>query len=257
MVSKLLLIVIVGATFTNNGYADTPSNEPLIGLGVEHFQWKESASNGSQYLKETGKRYLLTFINTSTRSPELDYDLRVEVYKGGVNYDGQTQGGIPLKAITDYIGLRLEMAADNYLSGAAGVQFGLGFDMWTRKLNDSTTVLGTPSTGYTEDYDMGYFKLGFVWRASSHDWKQKFIVGLKRPVFVEETIREFGLHLSPKPTTTLYSSWNNVFAVSRNSKLGIELFYERTHFNPSDPSMGAYQPDSDMRTTGVRLLLGY
>jgi len=247
-------------------YALKPVNESFIGVGVENFQWTESAPDGTRYLKESGQRYLLTLTSSSERTADLNYDFRAEIYVGGVNYDGQTQSsdpaldGIPLYSTTKYTGARTEILFNRYFatgqSQSLGIMGGIGLDIWKRDLPNSYDIQGHYVYGYTETYVMGYLKLGGVWNSQS-PWHQKLSIGVKYPIFIDEYISSPSITLNPNPTTTTFLTWQHLLPFSRKSAAALELFVERTHFDISNPVSGYAQPDSDMRAAGLRILFSF
>jgi len=237
----------------------------MFGLGVESFVWKEYDSDGSQLLKESGPRYVLTYQYKSERAESISYEFFADFYFGDVDYDGQTQTAIPVTSTTQYTGLRAEVLVDyHFLEGASSsLAFigGLGGDGWSRDLKDTTTSSGAPVSGYTENYLMIYGKLGLSLQFGSPEWRQNIKVGARRPIYTEETIDEFFVTLNPKPTTTLFAGWDQRWTMSQDTTMGLSIYYEHTRFDPSDVELSAigyvYQPESDMQVVGAKLLYSF
>jgi hypothetical protein len=235
----------------------------FFGAGIEQFTWEELDEDGRQLLIEKGQRFVLSVLyQTESAKGDSITEFGGDVYFGTVEYDGETQDGVQLFSDTGYLGARLQISNESYfLTGerhSLGIMGGVGMDTWQRDLNDSIDVLGRNIMGYEETYFMIYLKLGLAWRYQSGDWQQRLKLGLRRPILVEEQIDDFNASLSPEPTTTLFVAWDHSWKLSRQNSLGMMLYYDRTHFEPSDIADSAigpvYQPESDTTSTGIKLL---
>lgn len=235
----------------------------MFGAGIEQFTWEELDADGYQFLIEDGQRFTLSVLyQTESTKGDSITEFSGDVYFGTVNYDGETQDGVQLFSDTGYMGARLQFANESYfLMGkqhSLGVLGGVGMETWQRDLQDSTDVLGRNVTGYEETYFMIYLKLGLAWRYQSGAWQQRLKFGLRRPILVEEYISDFDVSLSPEPTTTLFVAWEHTWKLSRQNSLGVNLYYDRTHFEASDvedSTIGpVLQPESDTTSTGIKVL---
>jgi len=236
------------------------------GFGVEQFTWQEFGTNGTQLLIEEGQRFVLS-AQYSLQSPDADSitEFSGDLYFGGVAYDGQTQGGTPVKTDVQYLGARIQFTNESYLlrgkQQGLGLLGGVGLDVWQRDLKDSTTSTGALVSGYQETYSMLFLKLGLVWQYHSDVWQQRLKFGLRRPILVDEYIAEFDATLSPKPTTTLFASWDHSWKISRANTIAVTFYYDRTHFDPSElaPSTAGlvYQPESDTTSKGIKMMFSF
>jgi hypothetical protein len=88
----------------------------------------------------------------------------VELFFGTVDYDGQTQTGIPATTDVDYFGFKAEGDIGRRLSFPEGLYIepfgGLGIRFWYRDINDGTTNTGSPTLGYTEEWFVFNARLG-------------------------------------------------------------------------------------------------
>lgn len=255
----LLVAILV---FSQSCFAAATS---LFGFGLEQFVWKEFDTDGSQLLKESGPRYVFTYQYQSERQDQMTYDFLADIYLGNVDYDGQTQTGIPVTSISEYVGVRAEaLVGYHFLDGASSTLAligGLGVDTWSRNLRDTFTSSGTPVSGYKENYFMIYAKLGLQYQFNLTNWQQKLRAGMRRPFYTEETIDEFSVTLKPKPSITFFAGWDHSWPLANNKTLGLNLYYEHTRFDASDAepsSIGlVYQPESDMKIIGAKLLYSF
>lgn len=187
------------------------AEEFQVTFGSEYFSWREY-DGSSKLLEETGQRYFVGLEAENSQANDWVYGLRGRLYTGRVDYDGQTQTGVPHTTDTDYGGwsaevdftrnfIRAQTAAADYW----GLRLGLGYDSWLRNIRDSGGVYG-----YKERYDVGYGRLGAVYTATS-GWSLQG--GLKVPLFTAEDVglSRFGyddVTLKPKPDYSLYAAVN-------------------------------------------------
>jgi hypothetical protein len=257
MRSKLRVIALLSGLLMLSPMTLAGSNM-LFGLGVENFVWKEFDTDGSQLLEETGPRYVFSFLYQNQFSADWDYQVTADLYAGNVDYDGQTQMGDPITTTSEYTGVRGDFIATYNIGGSDSpfaLLAGAGLDAWSRNLRDTTLPDSTPVYGYQENYLMIYARLGLQLQFSHSSWSSKLKAGLRRPLIVEETIDEFDVTLEPKPTTTYFAAWQNIWKLEGDHAFGLNIYYEHTRFDASDPEFSnigyVYQPESDMKTVGV------
>jgi hypothetical protein len=115
-----------------------PWNLWTLGFAPEYYYWQENA-NGAKLLDESGIRYALTLSYKIAPVEGWLWAAQFKVYYGSVNYDGQTQGGTPLKTTTVYYGGLGKIQSgyrwnidEHYNLDVVG---GFGFEDWLRSLN--------------------------------------------------------------------------------------------------------------------------
>jgi hypothetical protein len=96
----LMAVTCIIITFSAAAYG---SNEFDVYLKGESFTWKEFDDRGDQLLKESGPVF---GVGGSAKwdIKSLFIKLKGELFGGTVNYDGQTQSGLPVETDTDYLG---------------------------------------------------------------------------------------------------------------------------------------------------------
>ncbi|MEJ2554619.1 MAG: hypothetical protein P8079_11770, partial [Gammaproteobacteria bacterium] len=89
-------------------------------VGTQAFAWREYDGGGNRLLKENGSRFTLGgFYGNLTAAPRgWIYRADGDIYFGSVDYDGQTQSGLPVKTDVYYSGVRVQ--------GIGGYRFGIG-----------------------------------------------------------------------------------------------------------------------------------
>ena len=114
-------------------FADEVVPKPsfAVNAGVESFRWKEF-SGGQRLLSESGPRLAVGLMLDHLLSAEQTnpYALEARVYLGVIDYDGQTQEGVPAQTDVDYFGVSAEAMGGLRLTGKLRMDLlgGLGMD---------------------------------------------------------------------------------------------------------------------------------
>ncbi|HKJ70428.1 MAG TPA: hypothetical protein VKA55_01560 [Gammaproteobacteria bacterium] len=244
-------------------------NSPRLGLhlGVEHFKWKESDPNqpSRELLEESGPRLAgtVTFDNFLKPDEGLVYALKGRLYYGEVDYDGETQAGVPLRTDVEYAGTLAE--------GRAGYRFpltwagmgldvlgGLGGEYWSRDIHDGYDANGNKAQGYQEEYTVAYARAGLALADLSYaEWFGRLEAGARYPLDVQERIDDFDADLSPGSKISLYASYEISRTTAAGHQVGVTFYYDSYRFKESpsaSSSLGLVrQPKSDMDVFGLRL----
>jgi hypothetical protein len=138
---------------------------------LQYFTWEESI-DGRRLVYEQGVLYsagaAVAVDLLQTAAGVLTLRGKGELFGGVVDYDGQTQQGLPVNTEVSYVGTRAEGAvgwavplARSRLEPFAG----LGYRGWLRNIHDATITdpsrsAPVQSLGYTEHWDSAYTKLG-------------------------------------------------------------------------------------------------
>jgi hypothetical protein len=255
-------------------------------LASEQYSWKESTTRKSDFLNESGTRYVfgLEYSNFKTKSRGRLIGLNAKIYSGAVGYSGHafslTSNNSDLKKFnssTQYTGNIIQFDIGhrspfrtNLGQGAIDFMASFGSDFWERDIGGGTLDDGTEVSGYAEYYHSLYAKagLGLLLKTSTH--KHLVNIGVKRPLLTNETI-DFSnlgaeLKLSPKPATTLYANWRIYPLVPSEDRFSMSMYYEATKFYASDAqtftfssggnthTSSIYQPDSSSTVAGLQLM---
>ena len=245
--------------------------------GWESFRWKEVDENGDRLLEETGPRYTINAFLGNTMRPKSGfiYNVDARLYFGIVDYDGQTQDGVPAQSDTYYSGFTLEGTSGIRL-GPAGGNFNwdvigkLGYDTWVRDIDDTVDAIGRRVSGAQESYFVLNLRLGTgpKWQVSR--WIGRFIAGLKYPVWTSEYLdkEDSGLDenvtLRPKGRLSAFVDFSNRIRLSRKVHLQVDAYYDSYRFDRSDresTTMGGvpvlvWQPESSQDVIGVQVGVG-
>ena len=137
-----------------------------VRLGLMHFDYEEREA-GVFLDGEKGWVPSLTG-ELELHKNQLFGRLMLRVASGTVDYNGQTQSGIPLTTRSDATFLQGEVQLGGFVDPARRLALfgGLAARRWTREIKDSTVVVGgvpQPTYGYTEVYGWGELQAGLRW----------------------------------------------------------------------------------------------
>lgn len=227
-------------------------------LGVQNLYWDEY-ENG-KLLEENGYLFNVGFQGDNLGKIDRGYvyQFTLGYSVGTVDYDGQTQAGIPVKTETDYEDWRIEyLGGWRFIGGEKlylDLMAGIGFNSWNRNINDGTAADGSPVFGYDEQYTISYARLNGGVNFINSGWFHHLMLGLKYPLTTEEEIDLLDITLEPEPKVSTSIEWRSdrldQFGLP---KYGFSLYREETLFGES-PVVGIwYQPESNKIETGIRV----
>ena len=254
-------------------FADEAVPKPSFAMyaGVESFRWEEF-SGGQRLLSETGPRLTVGFmldhlLQADQTNP---YSAEARVYLAVVDYDGQTQNGVPVQTDVDYFGVSAEVMGGLRLTGSPGMDLlgGLGADTWTRELQDGVAANGSAVLGYREDYFILYGKLGpgFLFQGEASRSYLQF--GLKYPLYTYERayLADIGFDSdvdhAPGKRLSGYAKWQvNWGRETDKPRFGVSFYYDNFRFSASASKTVSRagslyrvsQPESRMDVLGARL----
>ncbi|MFH0953784.1 MAG: hypothetical protein V1873_05605 [Verrucomicrobiota bacterium] len=258
------VLVLMGSWSGAFGATNKPS-QAVLGLygKVESFQWKEYDDNDHELLEESGPIFGLGgFIDIPVERSVRAEGL-AELFFGSVDYDGQTQEGVPTTTTTDYAGLMGEGRL--YRSFPAGRDVtltpfaGAGGRSWLRKINDGEHGVGK---GYEENWITLYALVGVSGQVKVAPKSELFgRAALHLPVF-NEVIIDWSSLGGPSDITV---NPGKEFGLDLEAGLRVEsfmasVFYETLDFSKSDgeaaligsvPST-VWQPKSEGRMIGLK-----
>lgn len=234
---------------------------------VQSFTWKEY-DGGRELLKEDGALFGVGYAGRYTFMGFLTVRPRAEIFGGQVDYDGQTQDGIPAQTDTDYAGVKTE--------GDVGFRWGdpqkatvepfvgLGWRYWVRDIQDATINGGNGIpifiSGTTERWSTLYGRLGLRGDIVFTDTVRMFLEGtVKLPIDNEEVAEDvctnYGcddVDLEPGKRVSYYAELG-----LKASMFKVSAFYEGLRFSKSDtvaiPGAIIWQPESKANIYGVNI----
>jgi hypothetical protein len=254
-------------------HADDAAPRPPFSLnvGIESFRWSEFDA-GQRLLRETGPRLTVGISLDHLLHGDLAKPYAVEVrgYLGFIDYDGQTQAGIPAKTDVDYFGVSGEITGAVRLAGNSRMDLlgGLGVDTWARDIQDSIAADGSPALGYQEDYFILYGKLGPGFLFQNGATRSYLQFGIKYPFYTYEQVHlstigfDSDVELKPGRKISGFAKWRMDWGREEDkSRFGASIYYDSFRFSTSGSKIvsaggalySVHQPESRMDVLGARL----
>jgi hypothetical protein len=251
--------VVAGRTIA----APTATNA-MFYVQMQDYLWKEFDADGSKLLEESGFLYAIVLEGESWRN-HVGMGGKIQVFWGGVDYDGSTMSGTSVVSQTDYFGADIEgnVRGRIDLGEAACLKpfVGVGVRMWRREIGDTATACGYPETWTVFDGRAG-LQAEWYFAESSRLYAKG---GCRLPLAAREEVdwSEFGMStvsLEPKQQITPFAE---IGVQWKNFMLG--GFYESLEFDKSDSvtetyvswpymyTLEFYQPESTAEIWGVSL----
>jgi hypothetical protein len=173
-----ILSVVILPSFT---YADSNEIYLRLGASVQDFGYKEFNDQNVLIDREDGLMPGL-LVEIGNKWQDVAGIFRFELFDGLVDYDGQTNSGIPLKTRTDErvtnIEVLLRYAVKSFAKNNVNLSVGLGDHKWRRD------ILATNITsGLLEIYHWKYFTVGGAadfWQRGK--WSAGIDIRLLRPI---------------------------------------------------------------------------
>ena len=248
----------IGLLLSGGAISGAVATEVDISVGTELFAWEEFDDAGNSLLEESGLRHFVSIHGTNHFDYLWSSIFSGRFYSGVVDYDGQTQGGAPVKTDVDYNGMRFELGLSRRIGAVAElrgesqwwVDYRIGADYWRRGLRDSQLEDGTVASGYTERYETIYGRVGARY-SGANGFGAK--LGMKWPFSTDEEVRINGqtISLNPEGRLSAYASLSYGF----NPGWGVSLNYDSYRFAKSDPVVVGdwlvWQPESHQDTLGL------
>lgn len=231
ILAQVVVICIVAVIMAE----DYASGEVNVYLKMEDFTWKEYDQDGSRLLKESGPRIGLGIVgrNSPRSGPGPHWILtgKFEILGGSVDYDGQTQDGIPVTTDVDYAGIRpeLNLGPRFIFADTSSIEpfFGFGWMNWERDIKSRGYA-----KGYKEEWTSTYTLLGL---------KNDFLLSSGLRLLTEfqvkfpldnKNVADLGgldIHLEPGRKPFFYAEAGLAWP-----RLKANIFYETMRFSASD-----------------------
>jgi hypothetical protein len=228
-------------------------------LGMERFQWTESAPGGAQLLEESGPRLVLSSLWEQDKIAGVLFGLRGRAFVGNVDYDGQTWGGTSASTDVGYIGADFQaraawrMAAGGYRTDLFGA---LGYGLWTRDIESTQTA-----QGYLEFWRMAYAGVGLsLSQASGRGLYGEALVGkpfsVRNKAFLADAGFDGDVTLKPEGKRLV-----SLEAGYRWEAWSVAAYYRQVSFDASGAQpaflggtpIPVFQPESEEKTLGLKL----
>lgn len=268
-ITTLFALAFLQASPSHSSDLDTSKTwHTSIGIGAMDFDYKEF-DDGERLNREQGILFGLhaaAHKEWGRNFAEAD----IAWFANDVDYDGQTQNGVPVNTTTDQVVIDSAALYGRYFQKHKIFQHalvvGLGYRYWQRDINSTRTALGV-----LENYTWWYGQLG--WRGiyqptTRSSWLAE--VKLLRPFAAEIDIdfrNEFddtSLGLGEKNGLQLNLRYQ--FRLAKNWRLDVEGFYtawdigrsRQATLRQNGVAIGkVFEPESETRGAGLRISGSY
>ncbi len=214
--------------------ADTTIN---VAASLLNFDYEEFDESGNSFNTEKGIiPGTFIYISSSGKSSRLTNSVGVELYGGQVNYDGQTQSGIPLTTDTNEtiyrLFYKLDWSPENYGVSTYGKAT---WQQWGRDILSNRLT-----SGLFERYQWWAFELGFslpLHKDNKNTWLFEF--GITRTsngtIQIDLDRQGFGRpKLDLGNGSGFTAALHYQFTMSAQSEIGFELRHQRWTFGRSN-----------------------
>jgi hypothetical protein len=260
--SRIILLLVSGLLFCHSAWSATGSR--YIFAGVEATRWQEFNDADKRLLSENGPRLTLGAAwESSPGDQHIRFNANSHIYAAMLSYDGQTQSidpnatGVYISSTSRYTGFSAELATlfDLGTPTLAGL-LGIGVDLWRRDIDNASDAKGNDVSGFIEDYQLLYSKLGIQKEIRGIYGRSKLSIGIKYPLQVNEHASGISPALHPGSAIALFAAYRIDLADHRQTS--INIYYEglRLSASPSvQDGVGNYwmQPRSHQDTVGVTI----
>jgi len=257
-------------------FAGASAAETLVNAGVERFSWRELDTGGSKLLEETGQRLFVGADGVQEGESGLLLGFNARIYGNNVDYDGQTQsidpsqaGGVSVKTTSQYFGYAVEFnpRVRTHPGFAAGHSLdyvlAIGYDTWVRNLKDSSDANGNGVSGFKEEYEVLFVRLGMELRPEDRTKGWYGGAGIKKPIFTYEKVNLTSVGFSSNPVLrpgTDFSFYASA-GYRYEGKWDFSLYYDSYTFKKSDDvtvisgstAFAVHQPKSLQYTIGFKV----
>lgn len=265
------LLVTLAPSHAEPVVTDSPRGEwtLLLTPALRDFAYKEFDAGGELLDREDGV-VPGVILGVSREWRDLHLVVDFSHYGGDVDYDGQTQSGIPITTQTNAqfssISFRAERRERTTTGRAYGTYVGLGYTRWVRDIESTRTAGGTFVQGLLETYTWWTAEVGArvaLYQAGSATWQldARFLYTLYPSVEVDSHGLFDRVTLEPegRPGFRVALPWE-YGAKGQATRFIAEPWIEYFEFGESDPETittggvpvgTALEPRSETRNLGV------
>lgn len=256
--SGFIFIIITGLCFCNTAWPAT--FDRYIFAGIEASRWQEFSDTDNRLLSENGPRLTLgANWESIPDSRRLRFNASSRIYFAALSYDGQTQSPIAansniyISSTSRYSGFSAELETRfNLGSPSLAGLLNIGVDLWRRDIDNARDAKGNSVSGFTEDYQVLYSKLG-VQKATQDIYGRSLLsLGIKYPLKIDEHASGISQTLHPDRAVSLFVAYR--VDLTDHRQTSINIYYEGLRLSASPTVAGGwYQPRSHQDTVGVTI----
>lgn len=257
------IVFLLCCVFSTVTYASSSNTDTRLSLSFMNFDYRELDDNDEQLNREHGPLPGFS-LNMDNRVLGVLMTGEFSLYVSDVQYDGQTQSGIPVESRTDTFIYDFSLSITHILSGRSllpeRIYYGMGYRHWDRNIRDTETDTGVPVMGLHEVYRLPYVLLGSRWNLFNTESVNgsinlRVIHTVASEMFVnlfEGTTLDLGEKFGGRASIVFTSASN------RRKNYFIETFYELWQIGKSDTEFNSglgyiYEPRSTTNNIGINI----
>jgi hypothetical protein len=258
---RFALLLVTGLCCCTAAWSE--DSKRLLSAGLEAARWQEYGNSDVRLLSESGLRLTLAaaWEDLFPDNPFARINASSRIYTGGLSYDGQTQSldpnasGIYISSTSRYTGFNAEVETLFDLESlSTAALFGIGVDLWRRAIDNAHDAKGNGVSGFTEDYQVLYAKLGLQKEIRSAFGRSRMRIGIKYPLRINERASGISPELHPGRRVSLFMAYRADLATYRPSI--IEIYYEGLRLSASPAVVDEFgnawmQPPSHQDIIGI------
>jgi hypothetical protein len=258
----LLALLMTGSCYGS----DAPSSQLSISPSFLYFDYTEFSTTDQELNTETGWLPGLEIGFDYDITPDWSFGVNTSFYLGTVDYDGQTQQGVPHTTDTDTglfrLGARVGRLVYKDIQLFAGVQL----HRWDRDINDNNNISGITETYEWNEYSLGLNTDFIVTSKDLINLEASLLFIRNATIFVDLTRVNLGtttLDLGDGTGARLALSW--IHQYKNDFNLGLGLFFEGWEFGRSNTRqlengssiIYVTEPRSETRNIGLKFDIEY
>jgi hypothetical protein len=271
LIIGVFLLVMLATSHAESVGPDSQRGEwnLLLAPALKDFSYKELDTSGDLLDREDGVAPGV-ILGLSREWRDLFFAVDFSYYGGDVDYDGQTQSGIPITTQTNAqfsdVSFRAERRQRTATGRAYGTYVGLGYHEWVRDIESTRTTGGAFVQGLLETYTWWTAELGArisLYQAGAGRWQldARFLYTLDPSVEVDShgLFDRTTLEPAGRPGFRVALPWE-YGAKGQATGFIVEPWVEYYEFGESDketitsggtPVGTAFEPRSETRNFGV------
>lgn len=261
--NKLIIIPVILLCHSAVSFAET---QLTISPAFLHFDYTEFSTTDQVLNNETGWLPGLEANLTYAITLNWAVSINTSYYQGTVDYDGQTQQGVPHTTDTDTKLFRLGARLDRLIYKDIRLFAGAQSHQWERDINDKNNISGIDETYEWLEYSLGLSTYFVITKKDKINLEASYLLIRNATVFVDLSRVDLGtttLDLGDGTGARLNLSWLHQYKNDFN--LGLGLFFEGWEFGRSNTRqlenstsiIFVTEPRSETRNIGLKFNFEY
>ena len=264
---KFKAIILTTVLIAESCYGvDTSNIQLTISPSLLYFDYTEFSTTDQVLNTETGWLPGLDADLSYAITPDWSVAINSSYYQGTVDYDGQTQQGVPHTTDSDATLFRLGARLDRIIYKDVRLFVGAQTHQWKRDIKDKNNISGIDETYEWYEYSLGLNTDFIITKKDRIKLEARYLLIRNATVFVDLSRVDLGtttLDLGDGAGARLNLSWLHQYKSDFN--LGLGFFFEGWNFGRSNTRqlengtsiIFVTEPRSETRNIGLKLNIEY